>query len=124
MWREYELQVSAYKQALQEEEYIGDGNLPFYTLAILQLGYDRNKAGYKFTEIDDAFDLFKVAQQIWKREVGDGKPGYTQRDFPIILSPGNRKAPETVALPLEKIKKTIKKKQYAKRRFRRNDRGG
>src|SRR5471030_3270463 len=54
--------------------------------AILQVGYERNKAGYKFTEIDDAFPLFKVAQQIWKSEVGDNHPGFTKREFPIVLS--------------------------------------
>ena len=42
--------------------------------AILQVGYDKNRAGYKFTEIDDAFELFKVAQQIWKAEIGTNQP--------------------------------------------------
>jgi len=99
VWKEHELQISAYRVALE------NGENPLYErnpngtdsnklvdvsnlkTAILQVGYERNKAGYKFTEIDDAFPLFKVAQQIWKAEVGDNHPGFTKRDFPIVLSP-------------------------------------
>jgi PD-(D/E)XK nuclease superfamily len=79
VWKEYELQISAYRVALE------NGENPIYELnpngtqgkmvdlsglkmAILQVGYDRNKDGYKFTEIDDAFPLFQVAQQIWREE--------------------------------------------------------
>lgn len=39
--------------------------------AILQVGYERNKAGCKFTGIEDAFTHFKVAQQI----IEDAKRG-------------------------------------------------
>jgi hypothetical protein len=103
VWKEYELQISAYKRAIE------NGENPIYEknpngtqgalidvsnikMAILQVGYERNKAGYKFTEVDDAFDLFEVAQTIWKAEVGDNRPGFTQRDFPIVLSPAAKKA--------------------------------
>ena len=48
--------------------------------AILQLGYDKNRAGYKFTEIEDAFPQFKIAQQIWAEETNGNTPGFTQRD--------------------------------------------
>ena len=103
VWKEYELQVSAYRMALE------NGENPLYEknengtetdklvdmsglkTAILQVGYERNKAGYKFTEVDDAFPLFKVAQQIWKAEIGDNKPGFTKREFPIVLSPAAKK---------------------------------
>jgi len=68
--------------------------------AILQVGYDRNKAGYKFTEIEDAFPLFKVAQQIWKAEVGSNTPGFTKRDFPIVLSPAVKKAAQPAIDPV------------------------
>jgi hypothetical protein len=100
VWKEYELQVSAYRAALESGEnplYERDGSLfnpAGMKTAILQVGYERNKAGYKFTEIDDAFDLFKVAQRIWKTEVGDNTPGFTKRDFPIILSPAASKPEE------------------------------
>ena len=98
VWKEYELQVSAYRMALENgENPIREQNAngtegPIIDLsglrtAILQVGYDRNKAGYKFTEVEDAFPLFKVAQQIWKAEVGDNTPGFTKREFPVVLAP-------------------------------------
>jgi hypothetical protein len=97
VWKEYELQVSAYRMALENgENPIREKNAngtegPIIDLsglrtAILQVGYERNKAGYKFTEVEDAFELFKVAQQIWSVEVGDNTPGFTKREFPIVLS--------------------------------------
>lgn len=115
VWKEYELQVSAYRVAIE------NGENPLYEknengtemnelvdvsgmrTAILQVGYDRNRAGYKFTEVNDAFPLFKVAQQIWKAEVGDNTPGFTKREFPIVLSPAAKKPepvdPQTEPLP-------------------------
>lgn len=121
VWKEYELQVSAYRVALE------NGENPLYeknpngtdsnTLvdmsgcktAILQLGYERNKAGYKFTEVDDAFPLFKVAQQIWKAEVGDNTPGFTKRDFPIVLSPAAKKEEKPEIQQDKKTKSNNKK---------------
>jgi hypothetical protein len=114
VYRHHELQVSAYRVALENGENPLPEKNPNGTetgknvdvsglkAAILQLGYARNKAGYKFTEIDDAFALFKVAQQIWKAEVGDNTPGFTKRDFPIVLSPARNaaaKVEETAAKP-------------------------
>lgn len=69
----HRLQVSAYKHALA-----GD-----YKLGILQVGYPRNKNKYKFTEIEDQFDLFLSAQKIWANETAGQKP--LQRDFPIEI---------------------------------------
>lgn len=80
VWTEYELQVSAYKQALIEA---GDKNE--LNLAILQIGYKRNKAMYKWNELEDKFPLFLHAKAIWAEENGDEKP--KQKDYPIILSP-------------------------------------
>jgi hypothetical protein len=103
VWKEYELQISAYRMALDNgENPIFEKNangtetnkivdLSGLKTAILQVGYERNKAGYKFTEVEDAFPLFKAAQQIWKAEVGDNTPGFTKRDFPIVLSPARAK---------------------------------
>ena len=100
IWREYELQISAYREFLQNgENPLFEKNengtesrkvvdMSELKMGILQLGYERNKAGYKFTEIEDAFPLFKLAQQIWKREIGEGTPGFTVREFPIVLAPG------------------------------------
>ena len=67
--------------------------------AILQLGYSANKMGYKFTEIEDAFELFQVAQKIWQNEIKTNTPGFTQRDFPIILSPAATAAQVDTAEP-------------------------
>jgi hypothetical protein len=124
VWKEHELQISAYRMALE------NGENPLYErnpngteteklvdisglkTAILQAGYERNKAGYKFTEIDDAFPLFKVAQQIWKAEVGDNTPGFTKRDFPIVLSPAKTPSAPVDARPRPTVpgrgKKVIK----------------
>src|SRR3990167_540103 len=101
--RTWSMQVSAYRTALENGEnplFEEDGktlvDMSGCKTAILQVGDDKNKAGYKFTEIEDAFPLFKVAQQIWKAEVGDNTPGFTKRDFPIVLSP---KAEKVEPLP-------------------------
>ena len=73
IWTEYELQLSAYKHA--------DKDLP--KIAILQVGYTRNKARYKFTELEDKFDLFLAAKQIWQSESGKVSP--RQVDYPLTL---------------------------------------
>lgn len=89
VWPEYELQVSAYKQAIMEEQNIERmprGETP--KLAILQVGYRRNKAGYKFTEVEDKFPLFLAARSIWANECEGQEP--KRKDYPIILSPARK----------------------------------
>jgi hypothetical protein len=81
---EHELQVSAYKQALQQQDYAKDGVTNPYRLAILQLGYKRNKLGYKFTEVEDDFPAFLAAHTIFTKEVGRQDP--PRRTYPISLS--------------------------------------
>lgn len=91
VWPSHELQVSAYKKAIDngENEILERGRaingLPI-RLGILQLGYRNNKNGYKFSEIEDQFDLFLAAQTIWRKE--HGGESITKKDYPIILSPG------------------------------------
>jgi hypothetical protein len=93
VWSEYELQVSAYKQPIESGEF----SIPGFTevsdikLAILQIGYRRNKAGFKWNEIDDQFPLFLAARQIWAKECEGQAP--KKRDYPIVLSPA-RPAPK------------------------------
>jgi hypothetical protein len=117
VWKEYELQVSAYRMALENgENPICEKNAngtegPIIDLsglrtAILQVGYERNKAGYKFTEVEDAFELFLTAQTIWRAEVGDNTPGFTKREFPIVLAAAREQEvsvseafPEAIPLP-------------------------
>lgn len=73
----YEIQLSAYAHSLPDE-------LKPNKIAILQLGYDRNKMGYKFTEIENQFQLFLAAKAIWQKECGNEK--IRQKDFPISIS--------------------------------------
>lgn len=78
VWPEYELQLSAYKKCIKLEDDVEA------KLAILQVGYQRNKNNYKFTEVEDKWDLFKAAQLIWRNENENAKP--KQRDFPVVLT--------------------------------------
>ena len=75
IWPEYELQISAYKHAVNLSEDI--------KLAILQVGYRKNKKLFKFTEIEDKFDLFLSAKNIWQNECANIKP--KQKDYPTSL---------------------------------------
>lgn len=79
IWPSMEIQISAYKQALKEM----GRNVSKVKLAILQLGYKKNKAGYKFTEIEDQFDLFLAARKIWEKEASTQSP--KQIELPLSL---------------------------------------
>lgn len=70
----HEIQVSAYKHAYSDK---------IDKLGILQVGHRRNKCGWKFTEVEDQFDLFLAAKQIWKKEHSGEKP--SQKDYPVVL---------------------------------------
>ena len=74
IWKSHEIQLSAYKHADDGE------NGVVAKIAILQVGYRRNKKGWKFTEIEDKFDLFLAAKKIWTAENEDVSP--KQREFP------------------------------------------
>lgn len=72
IWPSHELQISAYKHCGYED----------HKTAILQLGYKRNKKKFKFTEIEDHFNLFiNAAYPIWQKETKGIEP--LQRDFPL-----------------------------------------
>ncbi len=85
IWEEHKLQISAYSHAeidlaklgLSQEQWDARG------LAVLQLGYRLNKAGFKFTEIEDKYNLFRMARAIWSNENGDAKP--KQKDYPLTI---------------------------------------
>jgi hypothetical protein len=87
VWPEYHLQVSAYKKPLQSGEFQIEGVAleGDIQLAVVQVGYRRNKAGYKWNEIADKFDLFLAARQIWASETEGEAP--KKRDYPIVISP-------------------------------------
>ncbi len=85
IWPSHRLQISAYsyldfdlkKLGITKEEWTKR------KLGILQLGYRRNRRGYKFNETKDEFDLFLAAKKIWWNECKNVKP--KQRDYPLSL---------------------------------------
>ncbi len=73
---EHILQISGYKHAHTNPEE--------YKIAVLQVGYTMNKAGWKFTEIEDKYDLLLSAKKFWRDEYKDIQP--LQKDYPLLLS--------------------------------------
>lgn len=97
VWTEYELQVSAYRKAVENGEnpvYERNENgtegklvdLSGLRTAILQVGYNLNRAGWKWNMIDDKFAVFLAAQFIWQNESSTQAPKV--RDYPMVISPG------------------------------------
>lgn len=97
VWPSFEMQVSAYRET------IAGGENPIYTrnangtegkmldvsglqMAILQVGYRRNRAMWKWTPIEDRFKLFLAAKQIWAYECEGQKPKV--RDYPLVIAAG------------------------------------
>ena len=79
------IQLSAYSHT--EIDYTGlgitDEEWKARKLAVLQLGYQKNSKKYKFTEIEDRYDLFKLAYSVWQEENPEAKP--KQKDFPLVI---------------------------------------
>ena len=91
VWPEHEIQVSAYAHSdgLTLLRQVADGKVLPWHLGILQVGYRRNNAGWKLTEVQDQFPLFLAAKQIWAKECAGVSPA--QKDYPLSLtlqSPG------------------------------------
>lgn len=117
IWTEYELQVSAYARALENGEnpiYAKNPNgtegkmidLSGLKIAILQIGYRKNKSRYKFTDIENQYSMFEIAKAIWQRDSSTQEP--RQVDLPIVLSPAIK---VEEALAEEKpVKKAVKTK--------------
>ena len=86
IWPSHELQVSAYKEAVDK---LGDlenvdKEVKGHKLAILQLGYRLNKTKkFKFTEIEDKFTEFMAARTIWANETKGVEP--KQKDYPLEI---------------------------------------
>jgi hypothetical protein len=97
VWPEHEIQVSGYAHsdymtgfahcsrgdALEKREYRTFEGEIMWHLGILQVGYRRNKAGWKLTEVQDQFPLFLAARQIWEKET-EGQDVF-RRDYPLSL---------------------------------------
>ncbi len=77
VWLSHEIQVSAYKHSVE---------LPDVHVAILQLGYKKNRNNYKFTEVEDKWTKFLAAREFWREEHDGAKP--FQRDYPLSISLG------------------------------------
>jgi len=93
IWPEHELQISSYSHMYFDLKKMGitDKEWQKRKLAILQIGYKKNRKGYKFTEVDDKYGLFRnVAYKIWKNENPDVKP--KERDYPNVIFSKFRKA--------------------------------
>lgn len=85
IWPSHEIQLNGYKKTIENGENNIEGlDVSDIHMGILQVGYSKNKAGYKFTEIDNKFELFLASQLIWKNEHENEKPKV--RDYPIVLS--------------------------------------
>jgi hypothetical protein len=54
-----------------------------YRRAILQLGYEENKRGWKFNEVPDKWNLWLAAYEFWKDENADKKP--KEFEYPLTL---------------------------------------
>lgn len=74
VWPEHELQLSSYRHADPDCQKTG----------IIQVGYLRNRAGYKFTEIEDKFPLFLAARTIWSNECAGAR--LLQKEYPLEVS--------------------------------------
>jgi len=85
LYKDMTIQLSAYSQADIDYKKLGitDKEWENRKLVILQVGYNRNKNGWKETEVPDRYDLFKLAYQTWKEENPEAKP--KQRDFPLVI---------------------------------------
>jgi len=86
IWPEHELQISSYSRMQIDYKRLGitDKEWKKRKLAILQIGYKKNRKRYKFTEVQDKYHLFRnVAYKIWKNENGDHKP--KERDYPNVI---------------------------------------
>lgn len=103
IWPSMEAQISAYKYALMEMAEkklvsITPEELQTVKLAVLQLGYRRNKKSYKFTEFDDKFhELFLPAMQFWKNATAGQAPKQYQLPLEVKLElPTKEVIPEQV----------------------------
>lgn len=85
IWPEHELQISSYSHMHFDYKKMGisDKEWKNRKLAILQIGYKKNKKGYKFTEVQDKYHLFQNAYKIWKNENPEIKP--KEKDYPTII---------------------------------------
>lgn len=71
---------------VQLSSYLHSDGIKADKMAILQLGYNRNKKKFKFTEIVDKFNLFLSAYNFWSEENLNKEP--KQRNYPLSIKLG------------------------------------
>jgi hypothetical protein len=86
IWEEMKIQIASYSHAHIDYKELGitEAEWNERKLAVLQLGYRLNKAHFKFTEIEDKWELFQTAHQIWKNENQNGKP--KEIEIPLVIT--------------------------------------
>jgi len=110
VWPSMEAQLSAYKRGLQEQ----GRNVDKVRLAVLQVGYKRNKRGWKFTEVEDQFDeMFLPAQKFWDKDNKNKEP--KQVEMPLSLKLDLTKTEEPEVSAPKKVQTTSKAKAIAKK---------
>lgn len=75
--KDYIIQLTGHKLAYDTPKVEHD-------IYVLQVGYRRNKKGFKMTEIEFNPGMFEIAYSIWKQEHDGERP--LQREFPTKLS--------------------------------------
>lgn len=75
----HKAQISGYRKEMVNQLKTQEINM-----VIVQLGYDKNKNGYKVNEVEDCWNEFDAAHTFWKKE-NDGSKPY-QKDYPLQLS--------------------------------------
>src|SRR3989344_401389 len=85
IWPEHQLQISSYSHMQIDYKKLGisDKEWKNRKLALLQIGYKKNRKGYKFTEVEDKYHLFENAYKVWKNENSEKKP--KERDYPSVI---------------------------------------
>lgn len=85
IWPEWELQDSSYSRLDINYKSLGitDEEWKNRKLALLQIGFRKNNNKYKFTEIEDKFELFLHAKAIWTNENPEAKP--KEASYPLVI---------------------------------------
>ena len=81
IWPEHTIQLTGYKYMIENDIEHDIGKVK---TAVLQLGYRRDKDGFKFTEIQTKWELFLAAKEIWANETAGQQP--SQKDYPVTLT--------------------------------------
>ena len=92
VWPSMEIQVSSYRRTPEVDAIIFSQGETEIHLSILQVGYKKNKRGYKLTVVPDQIELFAAARTIWANETAGQIP--LQRDYPMMLKLDETPKPE------------------------------